>query len=144
LAAEAGIPLSALSAQGTGPGGRVVAADVRDLQARGGVAAVAAQAAGAEAAAAGAAGGRAGGFRDIPHSQMRRVIAHRLTASKQSVPHYYLTSDITLDTLLAVRASLNAELPADAKLSVNDFLIKAAALGAGGELVVVRPRRARV
>jgi hypothetical protein len=59
---------------------------------------------------------------------MRRVIASRLTASKQTVPHYYLTSELKMDALLAARAQLNAELPPEGKLSVNDFLIRAAAL----------------
>jgi pyruvate dehydrogenase E2 component (dihydrolipoamide acetyltransferase) len=65
---------------------------------------------------------------DVPHSQMRRVIAQRLTASKQTVPHYTLTSELSLDALLALRASLNADLPAAGKLSLNDFIVKASAL----------------
>jgi pyruvate dehydrogenase E2 component (dihydrolipoamide acetyltransferase) len=121
LAADAGIPLAALAAQGTGPGGRIIAADVRELQARGGVAASAA----APAAGAAAPGGE---FTDVAHSQMRRVIAQRLTASKQSVPHYYLVADVQLDALLALRSKLNGDLPAESRLSVNDFLIKASAL----------------
>jgi len=67
-----------------------------------------------------------GPYVDIPHTAMRRVIAERLTEAKQTVPHYYLTSEIKLDNLLELRAELNADL--DTKLSVNDFLIKASAL----------------
>ncbi len=71
---------------------------------------------------------------DIPHKlrklpNMRRVIARRLTESKQTVPHIYLAVDVRLDALLARRTALNAELAAaGTKLSVNDMLIKALAL----------------
>jgi len=68
---------------------------------------------------------------DIPHeaiklSNMRKVIARRLTESKQTVPHYYLAIDCRLDALLKLRAELNAAQPT--KLSVNDLLIKALAV----------------
>lgn len=136
LATDAGVPLGAVA--GTGPGGRVIAADVRDFVAAGGLAAAAAAAAPAVAAAAAAvqpaiaagvaaAGGR-GAFTDVPHTAMRRVIAHRLTVSKQTVPHYTLTADVSLDALLVLRERLNAGLTTEGRLSVNDFLIKAAAL----------------
>jgi pyruvate dehydrogenase E2 component (dihydrolipoamide acetyltransferase) len=137
LAAEAGVSLAELPS-GTGPGGRVIAADVKEFaSARAAAPAVAAAAAAAAepavaaaaaAAAAAPAAGRSSGFSDLPHSSIRRVIAQRLTASKQTVPHYYLTSEICLDALLALRAELNGELPAEGKISVNDFLIRAAAL----------------
>jgi len=71
---------------------------------------------------------------EIPHevsklSNMRKVIARRLTESKQQVPHIYLTVDIRLDALLALRTELNASLAVrDVKLSVNDLLIKALAV----------------
>ncbi len=111
--------LSSLPA-GSGPGGRIIAADVKEF--------AAAAPARASAAAAAPAAAAEGGFSDTPQSGMRRVIAARLTASKQAVPHYYLTSELCLDALLAARAQLNAELPPEAKLSVNDFLIKACAV----------------
>lgn len=80
-------------------------------------------------AAAAGVGAETRGFRDVPVSGMRRVIADRLTQSKQEVPHYYLTVDVELDELLGVRERLNADLQGTgAKLSVNDFLIKASAL----------------
>ncbi len=68
---------------------------------------------------------------DTPHeavklTQMRKVIARRLTESKQTVPHYYLAIDCRLDALLKLRAELNAAQPV--KLSVNDLLIKALAV----------------
>ncbi len=71
---------------------------------------------------------------DIPHeviklSSMRKIIARRLTESKQQVPHIYLTVDIRLDALLKLRSELNASLEARGiKLSVNDMLIKALGL----------------
>lgn len=65
-------------------------------------------------------------------SGMRRTIARRLTQSKQTVPHFYLTARCNLDALLKLRAELNASLAAqDVKLSVNDMLIKALALALG-------------
>jgi len=67
-----------------------------------------------------------------PHDGMRRVIAQRLTQSKQTVPHFYLSSDCRLDDLLKARERINAASPKDGprayKLSVNDFIIKALAL----------------
>ena len=65
---------------------------------------------------------------EIKLSNMRKVIARRLTEAKQTIPHYYLTLDCELDALLKLRQELNARAGADYKLSVNDFLIKALAL----------------
>lgn len=62
----------------------------------------------------------------VPHSAMRRAIATALTAAKRDVPHFYLTADILMDDLLALRTQLNG-LPGQ-KISVNDFIIRAAAL----------------
>ena len=76
----------------------------------------------APAAAAGAAG-----YRDTPASTMRKVIARRLQEAKREVPHFYLTVDCTVDALLETRASLNGRSEA-LRLSVNDFVIRAAAL----------------
>jgi pyruvate dehydrogenase E2 component (dihydrolipoamide acetyltransferase) len=98
----------------------VIASDVREALAGGQLGA------GAGAGAAAGAGAR-GGFADTAHSALSRAIAQRLTFSKQSVPHYTLTCDINLDALLALRGALNADLK-DAPLSLNDFLVKAAAL----------------
>ena len=67
-------------------------------------------------------------YEEIKLSNMRKVIARRLTEAKQTIPHYYLTIDCELDALLKLRAELNARPGADYKLSVNDFLIKALAL----------------
>ena len=122
LAADAGVDFRA--AAGTGPGGRVVAADVRALIAGGGGAAT-------STASSGPLPGDAyTPWTDIPHSNIRRVTAARLTESKQRVPHYYLTVDIRVDALLDARSRINATATAvgQDKLSVNDFVIKAAAL----------------
>ena len=60
---------------------------------------------------------------------MRRITAQRLLESKTSVPHYYVTVDVRMDALLALRAQLNKALEKDgAKLSVNDLIVKASAL----------------
>ncbi len=73
-----------------------------------------------------------GSYEVKPHDGMRRIIAQRLTQSKQTVPHFYLSLDCRLDTLLAARERINAAAPKDGprayKLSVNDFVIKALAL----------------
>lgn len=63
----------------------------------------------------------------IPHSQMRRTIARRLTESKQSVPHFYLSADCQMDALIALRREINSGRPDDARISVNDLVVKAAA-----------------
>ena len=73
-----------------------------------------------------------GSYEVLPHDNMRRVIAQRLTQSKQTVPHFYMSVDCRLDHLLAARERLNAGAPKSGprafKLSVNDFVIKALAL----------------
>jgi pyruvate dehydrogenase E2 component (dihydrolipoamide acetyltransferase) len=116
LGEQAGIALDTL--RGSGPHGRIVRVDIE--------AAIAAGRA-APAAAAIAAPQPAGGYTDTPHSSTRRVIAQRLTEAKQQVPHFYLTIDCRIDRLLALRAEANAALD-DAKLSVNDFVVRAVAL----------------
>ena len=127
LAEAQGIDLSTLT--GSGPNGRIVRADLETASAAS-APAPAASAAPALAAKPGAAPVDT----DIPHevvklSGMRKVIARRLTESKQTVPHIYLTVDIRLDALLKLRGELNAGLASRGiKLSVNDMLIKALAL----------------
>uniref|UniRef100_UPI0025F5B6DB 2-oxo acid dehydrogenase subunit E2 n=1 Tax=uncultured Agrococcus sp. TaxID=382258 RepID=UPI0025F5B6DB len=64
-------------------------------------------------------------FEDVPHTGMRRAIARRLTESKSTVPHFYLTADVRVDRLLELRKQINE--PGDVKISVNDFVIKAVA-----------------
>ena len=70
-----------------------------------------------------------GTYELVPHDTMRRMIAERLTLSKQTVPHFYLAIDCAIDALLTARARLNGMAPEDGprafKLSLNDFIIKA-------------------
>ena len=119
LAQAQNVDLSSL--QGSGPGGRIVRADVDAAAGR------------APAAAAPAAAAAAVQPGEIPHevvklSNMRKTIARRLTEAKQTIPHIYLTVDIQLDALLKLRSELNKGLEARGiKLSVNDLLIKALA-----------------
>ena len=127
MAKQAGLDLANL--QGSGPHGRIVKADIEAALKSGGAPkpAKADQARPTAAAVAPAQGEP--DFELIPHSSMRKVIAKRLTESKQTVPHFYLTVDCEIDGLLAMRKTLN-EKTADSgiKLSVNDFIIKACAL----------------
>lgn len=66
-----------------------------------------------------------GEYVDVPLSRMRRAIARRLTESKSAVPHFYLVADCRVDELLALRRTVNENAPR--KISVNDFVVKAAA-----------------
>ena len=153
LARESHLDLSGV--HGTGPGGRIIRADISDLlggaasatqavPAAGPVsaapAAVATPAPAAAPAAQGAHGtggesAAAGGddvrrSRSLPVSQVRRVIARRLSASAREIPHYYVTAAADAEDLMGLRATLNAQLTeaGRAKISVNDLLIRAAAL----------------
>ena len=131
IAADAGIDIGAIS--GSGPHGRVVKRDV-DAAIAGGVAAPAAAPSAAPLAPAAPAPAQlpvvAGGYTEVPHNNMRKVIARRLQESKQTVPHFYVTMECEVDKLLAMRKDLNARAEAtgeDYKISVNDFIIRAAA-----------------
>jgi pyruvate dehydrogenase E2 component (dihydrolipoamide acetyltransferase) len=143
LAREAGIDLARV--QGTGPHGRVVARDIEAAQKGKGLKAPGATptAAAAPAPMIAPAGPsdqqiRAlyedGSYDVVPHDNMRRTIAQRLTASTQTIPHFYLTMDCNIGKLTAAREEINASAPKDKdgkpayKLSVNDFVIKALAL----------------
>jgi pyruvate dehydrogenase E2 component (dihydrolipoamide acetyltransferase) len=75
----------------------------------------------------------AGSYEEVPHDSMRKTIARRLTESKQTVPHFYLSVDCDLDALLKLREQINAAAPVvdgkpAYKVSVNDFVIKALAM----------------
>jgi pyruvate dehydrogenase E2 component (dihydrolipoamide acetyltransferase) len=143
LAKEAGLDLAALS--GSGPHGRVVKRDVDTAVQNGG--ARAQSRAGTAVAAKPSAGVltpqpmaddkvlalyEQGSYDVVPHDNMRRVIAQRLTLSKQTIPHFRLSVDCRLDELLRARERMNSVSPKDGprayKLSVNDFAIKALAL----------------
>jgi pyruvate dehydrogenase E2 component (dihydrolipoamide acetyltransferase) len=131
IAAEKGVDLARIT--GTGPNGRIVKADLEGapIGARTLTAAHPAPTVPSPAVATDLSTALGTG---IPHevvklSNMRKTIARRLTESKQTVPHIYLTVDVRLDALLKLRGELNASLEArGVKLSVNDMLIKALAL----------------
>jgi pyruvate dehydrogenase E2 component (dihydrolipoamide acetyltransferase) len=132
LASEAGIDLSRLS--GSGPHGRIVARDVesapRPTSPRG---AVTALAEGPSADQIKALYDPAN-YEEVTLDGMRKTIAARLQQAKQTIPHFYLTSDIVIDRLITVREEANAAAPKDRdgnpafKLSLNDFIIRALAL----------------
>jgi len=137
IALQKGLDLSQI--QGTGPKGRIVKADVADARPSAPAAAPAQAAEPAPSTAPGPAAAQAvvpeyGPPADVPYEEvklpgMRKVIAKRMTESKSTVPHFYLTVDCELDALMALRKELNAKLADEgAKLSVNDFIIRACGL----------------
>ncbi|CAG8451584.1 13187_t:CDS:2 [Acaulospora colombiana] len=111
LAAERGIPLDQVT--GTGPKDRIVKADVLNY-----VPLTKVEKSTAPDVE----------YTDIPLSNIRKVIAERLSESKQLIPHYYLTIEVDVDRLLKLREELNKDSNGKYKLSVNDFIIKSAAL----------------
>jgi pyruvate dehydrogenase E2 component (dihydrolipoamide acetyltransferase) len=145
MAEQAGIDLS--SVHGSGPRGRIVKSDIAAAQKGGAAKAIPPSVAGKPAPASPTRGeaGIAGisplpdarlfyakdSFEEIPHDSMRKAIAKRLSSAKTLIPHYYLTIDCDIDRLLEARARLNERSPKGDgayKLSVNDFIVKAAAL----------------
>ena len=141
LAKEAGIDLAALA--GSGPHGRIVKRDV-DAAAKGARPPQAGTAVAARAPSTAAAMPQGladdkilalyekGSYEIVPHDGMRKIIAQRLTLSKQTIPHFYLTVECRIDELLRARERMNKAAPKEGprayKLSVNDFVIKAMAL----------------
>lgn len=127
LAGEAGIDLSQL--RGSGPRGRIVARDIAGApRARHEPPAAAAGATEIKALY------EAGSYQEVPLDGMRRTIAARLTLAAQTIPHFYLTTDVEITRLIALREEANNAAPKDRdgnpvfKLSVNDFIIRALAL----------------
>ena len=129
MAKQAGLALEAIA--GTGPNGRIVKADIEAAIAAAAAAPTPAPAAAAAPAPAPAPAPAApaapAAYQDAPASTMRKVIAQRLQEAKREVPHFYLTVDCAVDALLETRAQLNERSDAY-NLSVNDFVIRAAAL----------------
>jgi len=139
LAKDAGIEIARIA--GSGPHGRVIARDVAAAQSGGALkAAPAAAPTGAPAITPSMSDQQIralyeeGSYEVVPHDGMRRTIAQRLTASMQTIPHFYLTVDCAIGKLVAAREEINAAAPKDKdgkpayRLSVNDFVIKALAL----------------
>ena len=114
IAAQNELPLEGV--RGTGPNGRIIKADVE---------AALQQAPSAAAAAVSAPAVNEERF--VPHTAMRRTIAERLSHSKQTAPHFYLTVDCEIDNLLAARKTMNDMAPEGVKISVNDMIVRAAA-----------------
>jgi pyruvate dehydrogenase E2 component (dihydrolipoamide acetyltransferase) len=128
VAAQSGVDLRLL--QGSGPGGRIVRRDVESAAASPAPAVAAAAAAPAPAAARPefVIPQRIGAeFEDKPLSSMRAIIAKRMPLSKGPVPHFYVTSEVSMDRAWALRAELNA-LEGQPKISVTDMIVKACAL----------------
>jgi pyruvate dehydrogenase E2 component (dihydrolipoamide acetyltransferase) len=109
MARARGLDLSQV--RGTGPGGRIVRRDVEAVI-----------------------GEQKGESREqrveesVPLTKLRQIIARRMTEAKASVPHFYVTHEFKMDALLALRTQLNGYLPEEEKISVNDFIVRAAAL----------------
>jgi pyruvate dehydrogenase E2 component (dihydrolipoamide acetyltransferase) len=116
---------------GTGPAGRIVRRDLENYLASGAASAPVAAPVWAPASPSQAVGSElaklehSSGYVTVPHTGMRRAIARRLTESKSSVPHFYLTADCKVDVLLELRKSINES--SAVKISVNDFVVKAVA-----------------
>jgi pyruvate dehydrogenase E2 component (dihydrolipoamide acetyltransferase) len=108
IAAERGVDLAQVA--GSGPQGRIVQRDVEAA----GTAKAPSLAAEAE-------------YEDVPLSPMRRTIARRLVESKQKIPHFYLTIEVDAAPLKAFRAQVNDGVPDDAKVSLNDVIVKCVA-----------------
>ncbi len=123
MAKEEGIDLARVT--GSGPHGRIVKVDIETAMALGG--------------ALGGGGGIFAGLgqsfpaavaETAPHSSMRKVIAQRLTESKQTIPHFYVTVDCEIDALLDLRREIN-DSDESLRVSVNDFIVRAVALALG-------------
>lgn len=125
IAANKGIDLSTI--KGSGPRGRIVKADVENAEAT--APQTSAVASSAQALPDDAKVNVYGmAYKEIPNNNIRKVVAKRLSESKQQVPHFYLTVECALDNLLAARKEMNDAANGAFKLSVNDFIIKAAAM----------------
>jgi pyruvate dehydrogenase E2 component (dihydrolipoamide acetyltransferase) len=123
LVREANLDLSKI--HGTGPNGRILKRDVEAAEKANPLSSAKTSPSTQSSAAPVA---EVGQYEEIPHSSMRRVIAQRLTESKQHVPHFYLRVDCALDALLAIRAQINEAGVTQTKISINDFIIRAVAL----------------
>ena len=119
LARDARVDLSRI--QGTGPGGRIVRRDVESALSAGLTGRPSVLAPPSTVIAA----------REdelIAPTRLRQAIARRMSGAKQAVPHFYVTHEYKMDAVMALRKQINEFLPDEEKLSVNDFIVKAAAL----------------
>ena len=122
VAAEHEVNLAQVS--GSGPGGRIRKADVEAYLEAGPAEAEADEAKEAKEAPVKA----APDAEEVPLTSMRRTIARRMTESKTTVPHFYVTTEVAMDEALALRKQINAKLSDEEKVTVNDLIVKAAAL----------------
>jgi len=122
VAAEKGIDLSQV--EGSGPNGRIVEGDILNFKGSRTEPSKAKPSAKAQSTTSTS----SGDYEDFPNSNIRKVIASRLTESKQTIPHYYLTVEFSVDKLQKIRAELNSRANGEYKLSINDFVIKASAM----------------
>jgi len=113
MAKDAGVDLSTI--QGSGPGGRIIKRDIEGRPAT------------APESAAAPLPILEQGVLEVPHSGVRKIVAKRLTESWQTIPHIFLNIECDLDALLETRARLNERADGAYKISVNDFIIRAAA-----------------
>src|SRR5258706_2584143 len=131
MAADAGVDIGRIA--GTGPGGRITKKDVENYLAHPPAEPVAAPAAPAPAAPAAAAPApvlpvASREDQTVPLTRMRHAIARRMTGSTTTAPQVYITSEVDMDAAMELRAQVNALAAENAKVSVNDLIIKAAAL----------------
>lgn len=140
LAAQAGLDLAGLS--GAGPRGRIVRIDIERARAAAAAAVPAAETVPAAAPPVAAApvsappvsapSGRlpplSGAYETLPHSSMRRTIARRLSEAKATIPHFYLDAEADMEALLVLRTRCNEGRASGERLSINDFVLKAAAV----------------
>ncbi|KAL8807854.1 MAG: hypothetical protein Q9223_001625 [Gallowayella weberi] len=114
LALERGVPIGQV--KGSGPGGRITKQDIEKYKPA------------SSAAPAPSAAGAAPTYEDIPASSMRKTIANRLQQSMNQNPHYFVAATVSVSKLLKLRQALNTSADGQYRLSVNDFMIKAAAV----------------
>lgn len=130
MAGELGIDLRKVA--GSGPGGRIIKRDIEAYLAAQDRAAKEAKAAPAPAVTPPMAipsyEPTAEGYRAVPLTGMRQTIARRMVESKTTAPHFYITMDVDMAAAMTLRGQLNALLPESDKISVNDFIVKAAAV----------------
>lgn len=122
VAEQKGISLNTV--QGTGPKGRIIKADVEKST---GKSVPQSKISRITQGPIIASDGMFPAYEEVKLSNMRKVIAQRLTESKQNVPHFYLSVDCEIDALLEARQEINEDLEKEARISVNDFIIKACA-----------------